>query len=75
MSGAKTYRKIALVRAKRMERPFIVNTLEGVMRGQKGDYLCEGSAGERWPIKKEIFEQTYIEVCEAEISEGPNVDA
>jgi len=60
MSEAKTYRKIALVRAVQMNRSFAIQTLEGLMRGQKGDYLCEGSAGERWPIKKEIFESTYI---------------
>lgn len=64
MDGAKTYKKIATVRAKQMDRDFVVNTLEGVMKGHKGDYLCEGATGERWPIKKEIFEETYVEVRE-----------
>jgi len=64
MSEAKTYKKIATVRAVRMNEPFAVQTLEGLMKGQKGDYLCEGIDGERWPIKKEIFERTYLEVKE-----------
>jgi len=42
-----------------MSEPFEVETLEGTMRGGKGDYLCEGPAGEQWPIKKDIFEATY----------------
>ena len=53
------YRKTALVKAKRMGEAFKVATLEGTMKGKAGDYLCEGHAGEQWPIKKEIFEATY----------------
>lgn len=54
-----TYRKTALIRAMQMEADFEVQTLEGVMKGHAGDYLAEGPAGDRWPIKKEIFENTY----------------
>lgn len=60
----KEYRKIATVRAKQMNRPFDVETLEGHMTGNKGDYLCIGIEGEKWPVKKEIFEKTYTEVTE-----------
>jgi len=56
----KKYRKTALVEAVQMTEDFTVETLEGVMQGKAGDYLCRGVAGEYWPIKKEIFEQTYI---------------
>ena len=59
--GFKTYRKIALVYAKQMDDEFEVNTKEGRMFGERGDYLCYGSHGDKWPIKKEIFEATYIE--------------
>lgn len=45
-----------------MTKDFVIDTLEGTMRGHKGDYLCEGEDGEQWPIKKEIFEKTYEEV-------------
>ena len=36
-----------------------INTLEGIMRFSKGDYLAEDINGEHYPIKKEIFEKTY----------------
>jgi len=55
----KEYRKTATVQAIQLDLEFAVNTLEGVMTGQPGDYLCEGIDGERWPVKKEIFEKTY----------------
>lgn len=43
-------------------KTIIIKTLEGNMVANVGDYICRGSAGEFWPIKKEIFESTYIEV-------------
>jgi|LGVF01.1.fsa_nt_gb hypothetical protein len=55
----KEYRKTATVQAIQLELEFAVNTLEGIMTGQPGDYLCEGIDGERWAVKKEIFEKTY----------------
>lgn len=37
-----------------------VQTLEGVVLAQLGDYLVKGSiVGEFWPVRKDIFEQTY----------------
>lgn len=62
VSKFKKYRKTALVNAKQMNKEFIVDTLEGVMVGKPGDYLCVGVEGEQWPVKKEIFEATYEEV-------------
>ena len=56
------YRKTALVLAKTMEEDFEVETLEGTMRGKSGDYLCRGIHGELWPVAKDIFELTYLEV-------------
>jgi hypothetical protein len=38
---------------------FFVNTLEGVMKGKKGDYLLIGIDGEKYICKKSIFEKTY----------------
>lgn len=58
-SDFKTYRKTATVRAIKLQIEFAVTTEEGVMRGHPGDYLCEGIEGEKWPVKKEIFEKTY----------------
>lgn len=59
-SGALQYRKIALVKAVKMPVDFQVDTTEGVMMGSAGDYLCQGPAGEAWPIKADIFEATYV---------------
>ncbi len=41
-----------------------INTLEGVMRANKGDYIILGIKGEIYPCKPDIFEQTYEAVHE-----------
>lgn len=48
------------------EKPFIkIHTLEGVMRGDQGDYIIKGVQGEIYPCKPEIFEATYEVVNES----------
>ena len=42
-----------------------INTLEGRMVAQPGDYVIKGVQGEFYPCKAEIFEQSYDEVGEA----------
>ena len=51
--------KKVVVHAVQMEVPFKVETLEGMMLGEAGDYLMKGIEGEYYPCKKEIFERTY----------------
>lgn len=36
-----------------------IETLEGVMRGNGGDYIIKGVDGEIYPCKPYIFEKTY----------------
>ena len=36
-----------------------IKTLEGVMRGNCGDYIIKGIQGEIYPCKPDIFEMTY----------------
>jgi len=36
-----------------------MQTLEGVVRFQAGDALMTGISGERWPIARKRFEETY----------------
>ncbi|MCK5012737.1 MAG: hypothetical protein KAS66_02870 [Candidatus Omnitrophica bacterium] len=36
-----------------------INTLEGKMRADPGDWIITGIKGERYPIKPDIFEETY----------------
>lgn len=38
---------------------FLVETLEGTMKGKVGDYLIKGVKGEFYPVRRDIFEQTY----------------
>ncbi|PYN67804.1 MAG: hypothetical protein DMD93_12560 [Candidatus Rokuibacteriota bacterium] len=59
MSSFKPFVKVGVVYAKPMRRSFQVKSLEGAMRGRPGDYLCVGPAGERWVVRREIFEATY----------------
>lgn len=41
-----------------------INTLEGDMNGEFGDYIIKGIKGEFYPCKPDIFEASYDEVIE-----------
>lgn len=41
----------------------VIKTLEGMMRGEYGDYIIKGVKGEIYPCKPDVFEETY-EVAE-----------
>jgi len=41
-----------------------INTLEGTMIGEVGDYIIKGITGEFYPCKPDIFEASYDEVEE-----------
>ena len=59
----KQYKKRPLiVHATRMQVPFKVETLEGWMEGQAGDWLIEGIEDELYPCKDSVFRATYLEV-------------
>ncbi|MBA7593878.1 hypothetical protein ES703_00812 [subsurface metagenome] len=60
----KRYRKKpVIIRAMRMEKRFTVRTKEGKIYGKAGDYLVIGVKGEKYPVDKEIFEETFEEVA------------
>jgi len=60
------FRKLPIVvRAIRFEVPFRVETREGWMRGNAGDWLIEGVAGELYPCAHDIFIRTYGPVDES----------
>ncbi len=69
------YRKTARIWAVEMTREFTVNTPEGVMTGQAGDYLCMGVQGEMWPIKRDIFKATYQRVPKVRVNTAAEDDA
>lgn len=41
-----------------------IKTLEGVMRGDNGDYIIKGVKGELYPCKPDIFDATYERIQE-----------
>lgn len=47
------------VRARQIKQATSIETLEGVAHGDKGDYLVIGIRGERYIVKRDIFEETY----------------
>jgi len=47
------------IQAMSISEPFVVDTLEGKHTGNAGDYLVIGVRGERYPVRKDIFEESY----------------
>jgi PGDYG protein len=47
------------IKCLQIDEPFEVETMEGVLRGKKGDWLMVGVNGEVYPCDREIFEKTY----------------
>lgn len=47
------------VQAYQVDAKTLVNTIEGPLYAQPGDWIITGTEGEQWPVKKEIFEKTY----------------
>jgi len=52
----------AIINAMQMNVPFEVETLEGMMRGDSGDWLVEDIAGDLYPCKDSIFQTMYEEI-------------
>ena len=50
-----------VINAMQMDAPFKVETIEGWMQGQPGDWLIEGVEKELYPCKDSIFQATYEE--------------
>ena len=40
----------------------LIETLEGTMKANKGDWIIKGISGEFYPCKPDIFIKTYIEI-------------
>ena len=57
-------KKPIVIEAVQMDAIFTVDTLEGQMVGQAGDWLITGINGEQYPCKDEIFKKTYEPVEE-----------
>lgn len=60
MGKMSTYvKKPVPVRARQIKRAMKVETLEGTFHGRKGDYLVVGVRGEKYIVRRDIFEETY----------------
>jgi len=55
------YRKTAPVDARRHtgSASLVIDTLEGPLIAQPGDWILTGPEGEQWPCRDDIFRQTY----------------
>ncbi|QQK88068.1 hypothetical protein [Providencia phage PSTRCR_127] len=58
----KSFGGINIERCPNGKREIIVLTLEGQHIASKNDYLIRGVAGEHYPCKPDIFEQTYEKI-------------
>lgn len=52
-------KKPVVVDAYQTDRKMNIETLEGVMHAEPGDWIITGVNGERYPCKPDIFEKTY----------------
>lgn len=57
--GWETYERKLPIEAKEADKGGTLVTLEGPAKYHKGDMIARGARGEKWPIKREIFEETY----------------
>ena len=55
-------KKPVVVDAYQTDREMNIETLEGVMHAEPGDWIITGVNGERYPCKPDIFEKTYEKV-------------
>lgn len=61
---AKFRKRPVVIEAYQTEVPMDIQTLEGTMHADPGDYIITGVKGEQYPCKPDIFEQTYEKVEE-----------
>lgn len=47
------------IEAYQTDEEVYIETLEGVMKADKGDWIIKGVKGELYPCKPDVFEMTY----------------
>ena len=55
----KAIKKPIIVNAEQVETETTIHTIEGPLTAKPGDWIITGVEGEKWPVKKDIFEKTY----------------
>lgn len=51
-----------IIEAYQTDEEVEIETLEGVMKANKGDWIIKGVKGELYPCKPDVFDLTYIKV-------------
>ena len=51
-----------VVEAYQTDEEVFIETLEGTMKANKGDWIIKGVKGELYPCKPDVFEMTYKKV-------------
>ena len=55
-------KKPVIVEAYQTDTEVIIQTLEGSLKAEPGDWIITGVSGEQYPCKPDIFEKTYEKV-------------
>ena len=56
---AKYRKKPVVIEAYQTDKELDIETLEGTMRANVGDWIITGVNGEQYPCKPDIFDKTY----------------
>jgi hypothetical protein len=59
METKKFRKKPIVVEAYQTSTEMVINTLEGTLKAEPGDWIITGISGEQYPCKPDIFEKTY----------------
>ena len=59
MTKFKVRKKPVVVEAYRATKVMYIDTLEGRMKAEEGDWIITGVNGEQYPCKPDIFDKTY----------------
>lgn len=59
MTKFKVRKKPVVVEAYQTDQAMYIDTLEGKMKAEIGDWIITGVNGEQYPCKPDIFNKTY----------------
>lgn len=61
-------KKPVVIEAYKTDKELIIQTLEGPMKADPGDWIITGIRGEKYPCKPDIFDRTYEPAQEEELT-------
>lgn len=64
-------RRTATIRAEQLTERIRINTREGTLTGEPGDWLITGIEGEQYPCADSIFRRLYTPLLRDEITDHP----